>query len=154
MPWPPFPKAWKPSPGQEEGSPWPPSNYSPADATIDLQTYQGLKRSISARSSIAVLLIAAVLAARSPLGAFSLVVGGLCGILNMLLTMRGNERLADQATVGAFVFSSFLRVSVFAIVPVGLTLHGPWWTMAIYFAGFFTPLMLYMLSVQRAFRRD
>ncbi|MBC5815834.1 MAG: hypothetical protein GIW97_04755 [Candidatus Eremiobacteraeota bacterium] len=94
------------------------------------------------------------MAVRTPLGGVCLVIGGLCGVLNMLLSMRANERLADHRSVGAFVFSSFLRVGVFAIVPVGLALHGPWWTMAIYFLGFFMPLLLYMSSVQRAFRRD
>lgn len=141
-------------PRVQEGSSGPPSNYSPADAALDLRTYQNLKRSISARSFIAVLVLAALLAVRTPLGGVCLVIGGLCGVLNMLLSMRGNERLVDHRSVGAFVFSSFLRVSVFAIVPVGLALHGPWWTMAIYFLGFFTPLALYLFSVQRAFRRD
>ena len=141
-------------PWDEEGSSGPSSNYSPADAAVDLRTYQNLKRSISARSSIAVLVLAALLAVRTPLGGVCLVIGGLCGVLNMLLSMRANERLGDHRSVGAFVFSSFLRVSVFAIVPVGLALHGPWWTMAIYFLGFFTPLALYFFSVQRAFRRD
>lgn len=137
-----------------EGSNPPPSNYSPADAAVDLRTYQDLKRSISARSSIVVLVCAALLAFRAPLGGLGLAVGGLCGLLNMWLSMRGNERLAEHRRIGAFVFSSFLRVGVFAIVPVELALHGPWWTMALYFIGFFTPLALYMFSVQRAFRRE
>ncbi len=137
-----------------EGSFPPPSNYSPADAAADLATYEDLKRSISARSLLVVLVVAGILALRAPLGGFSLVLGGLCGLLNMRLSMRGNERLVEHRSVGAFVFSSFLRVGLFAIVPVGLALHGPWWTMALYFIGFFTPLVLYMFSVQRAFRRD
>ena len=135
---------------------WPagPSNYSPADAAIDLATYQSLKRSISARSFIAVLLVAALLAFKTPMGAYGLAVGGLCGVLNMWLAMHGNERLAEHRSIGAFVFSSFLRVGLFAIVPVWLALHGPWWTFAAYFAGFFTPLVLYMFSVRRAFKRS
>ena len=137
-----------------EDSPWPPSNYSPADAAADLEIYKNLRRSVLVRSSIAVLVLAALLAVRTPPGSVSLIVGGFCGLANMVLSMRSNERLADHRSVGAFVFSSFLRVGVFAIVPVGLALHGPWWTMAIYFLGFFTPLLLYFSSVQRAFRRD
>lgn len=143
-----------PGPTSDQESPWPPSNYSPADAAVDLRIYQNLRRSITVRSALTVLVLAALLAVRTPLGGVCLVTGGLCGVLNMLLSMRANERLADHRSVGAFVFSSFLRVGVFAIVPVGLALHGPWWTMAIYFLGFFTPLLLYMSSVQRAFRRD
>lgn len=141
-------------PPADQESSWPPSNYSPADAAVDLATYKNLRRSIAVRSTVAVLVLAALLAVRTPLGGVCLVIGGLCGVLNMLLSMRANERLADHRSVGAFVFSSFLRVGVFAIVPVGLALHGPWWTMAIYFLGFFMPLLLYMSSVQRAFRRD
>ncbi|GAC1653768.1 MAG: hypothetical protein NVS9B12_03990 [Vulcanimicrobiaceae bacterium] len=137
-----------------EDSSWGPSNYSPADAAGDLATYRKLKRSISARSSLLLGVVAAILAFRTPLGAFSLAIGGLCGLANMWLAMHGNERLVEHRSVGAFVFSSFLRVGVFAIVPVGLALHGPWWTMALYFIGFFTPLALYMVSVRPAFRRD
>jgi len=130
-----------------------PANYSPADAAADLQIYRALRRSTTLRSASLLGLAALAVAIRSPLGAFALLVGGGCGLLNMWLTMRSGERLVAHRSVGAFVFSSFLRLGVFAIVPVGLALHGPWWTMAIYFAGFFTPLVLYMFSVQRAFER-
>lgn len=147
-----LPPPWRPRPEQED-SPWPPSNYSPAESAVDLQIYMNLKRAITLRSLALVLLAAAPIAFSSPLGAFSLITGGVCGVLNMWLAMHGNERLVEHRSVGAFVFSSFLRVGVFAIVPVGLALHGPWWTFMIYFAGFFTPLALYMISVQRAFNK-
>ena len=147
-----IPKPWKPAPDDQDKE-WPPSNYSPAESEIDLATYYRSKRVVSLQSAALVLLVAAPIALRSPLGAFSLVVGGLCGVLNMWLAMRGNERLVEHRSVGAFVFSSFLRVGVFAIVPVGLAIRGPWWTFMIYFAGFFTPLALYMATVPRAFKR-
>jgi len=128
-------------------------NYTPADAAIDLQKYHALKRIVSGWSMVLVVLVAALLSVRSLLGGFSLALGGLCGVLNMLIAMHGNERLAQQRSVGAFVISSFLRLGVFAIVPVGLALTGAWWTMAMYFAGFFVPLVLYLFSVRRHFER-
>lgn len=147
-----LPPAWRPTEDQED-SPWPASNYSAAESAVDLERYRQWKRSITWRSSAVVLLVAAPIALRSPLSAFSLIVGGLCGVLNMWLAMHGNERLAEHRSVGAFVFSSFLRVGVFAIVPVGLATRGPWWTFALYFAGFFTPLALYASTVRRAFNK-
>ena len=69
------------------------------------------------------------------------------GSLNALLTMRSTERLVDHRSVGSFVFSSLLRIVVFGIVPVDFALHGPWWSMATYFAGFFLPLALYAVRV-------
>jgi hypothetical protein len=45
-----------------------------------------------------------------------------------------------------------LRILVFGIVPVEFGLHGPWWSMATYFVGFFTPLALYAVIVARGLR--
>jgi|HubBroStandDraft_4_1064222.scaffolds.fasta_scaffold1705510_2 hypothetical protein len=80
--------------------------------------------------------------------------GVLCGIVNALLTMRTSEWLVDRGRVAPFVLSSVLRVVVFGIIPVGFALHGPWWAMATYFAGFFTPLALFARSVARVPRTD
>ncbi len=90
----------------------------------------------------------------SPIGAVSLVAGTLCGLANALLVMRGNERLLDHGSVSTFVFSSVLRIFVFGIVPVEFCLHGPWWTMATYFGGFFSPLALYAVLVGRGLRTE
>jgi hypothetical protein len=128
-------------------------NYSPADAATDLRRYQALRRTVSLQSLLLVLFAAAFVSARSPLGALSLVLGGLCGVLNMLIVMYGTQRLVQRRNIGAFVISSFLRLGVFAIVPIGLALGGKWWTLVIYFAGFFVPLALYLFSVQRFFKR-
>ena len=85
-----------------------------------------------------------------PRPALGLFTGAVCGVLNALLSMRANEGLVGARGVAGFVLSSVVRIFVFGIVPVGLSLHGPWWTMAAYFAGFFTPLALFALSVRRA----
>ncbi len=94
------------------------------------------------------------LAAYSPLAAVALVCGTCCGLANALLSMRGNERLVEHRSVSSFVSSSILRIAVFGIVPVEFALHGPAWSMAAYFLGFFTPLALYAVIVGRSVRTD
>jgi hypothetical protein len=88
----------------------------------------------------------------SLVAAVALGTGTLCGIVNALLSMRSSERLVDHRSVGSFVFSSVLRIFVFGIIPVAFARHGPWWSLATYFVGFFTPLAVYALSVGRAVR--
>jgi len=90
----------------------------------------------------------------SPVAAAAEVFGTVCGLLNALLSMRSNERLGDHRSVGTFVFSSVLRIGVFGIVPVAFALHGPWWTMATYFIGFFTPLAAYAILAAGTIRTD
>src|SRR5579884_213896 len=76
-----------------------------------------------------------------PWFALALGVGGVCGVVNALLSMAGNERLLERRNVAAFVLSSFVRIGLFGIVPVILAVRAPsLWTLALYFAGFFTPL--------------
>ena len=136
-----------------EESPKPESTYSDADAAVDLATYYALKKLIVIRTLVTVVVLGALLVFWFRIPAAALVVGGVCGIFNALLTMRSGERLVDSRFVGGFVFSSFLRIAVFGIVPVAFAAVGPWWSMLWYFAGFFLPLALYMASVQRAFQR-
>ena len=136
----------------EEGTPWPPSNYSPADAAADQAIYEEMKRSVSLRSLLSISPIALVLALRAPNLALALETGVVCGIGNMLLTMWGNERLVNRGNVRVFVLSSFLRLGLFGIIPVVLAIRGPWYAMGVYFAGFFTPLALYAVQVRRRAR--
>ncbi len=107
---------------------------------------------MAAWSILLALVGALAVTTKSPVAAVALLVGVGCGIVNALLTMRGNERLADHRSVSTFVVSSILRIGVFGIVPVEFALHGPWWTMAAYFLGFFMPLALYAALVARAVR--
>jgi len=104
-------------------------------------------------SVVFAVLAGAVVATKSPVGAAALVFGTSCGLANAFLTMRGNERLLDHRSVPAFVISSIVRIAVFGIVPVEFALHGPLWTMAAYFVGFFTPLALYAALAARGARR-
>lgn len=132
----------------------PERRYSDAEAAADLATYRALKRSVTLRTLVLVAIAGAAAAPWFLVPALALATGGLCGAANTILLMRSNERVIDRRSVGGFVFSSFLRIAVFGIVPVAFAVKGPWWSMACYFAGFFLPLALYMASVQRAFRRE
>ena len=107
---------------------------------------------MAVRSIVSAVVLGAVISVRLPDAGLALVVGTVCGIVNALLSMRGNERLADHRSVPAFVLSSTLRIGAFGIVPVEFALHGPWWTMGLYFLGFFMPLALYATMVARAVR--
>ena len=116
----------------------------------DLRAYYARKRSISVWSLVLVTVAGTLIAGWSPIGGIALATGGACGVANALLAMRGNERLVDNRSVVIFALSSVLRICVFGIVPVEFALHGPSWTMALYFCGFFLPLALYAVSVARA----
>ncbi|MBV9149706.1 MAG: hypothetical protein JO024_07565 [Candidatus Eremiobacteraeota bacterium] len=128
-------------------------NYSPADAATDLHKHEALKRWVTLWSLVPAASVSLGALAWSALASLSLLLGALCGVLNMQLVMYGTQRLIKRRSVGAFVISSFLRLGAFAIVPLGLALTGKWWTLAVYFAGFFLPLALYLFSVRRHFER-
>ena len=129
-------------------------SYGDAEAALDLETYHALKKSVSIRSLILVALVGLLAFRWLPVPAFAIFVGGICGVLNNLLVMRSGERLVEHRFVGGFVISSFLRITVFGIVPVAFAKAGPWWSMLWYFAGFFLPLALYFSMVRRAFNRE
>ena len=136
--------------GSSLGSP----NSGSAAPQPELRAYHARKRSMANWSLAISVPVGLALAAASPVAAAAEVFGTLCGILNALLSMWGNERLGDHRSVAAFVLSSVLRIAVFGIVPVAFALHGPWWTMATYFTGFFTPLGVYALVAARTIRTD
>ncbi|MEO6990966.1 MAG: hypothetical protein ABI346_07945 [Candidatus Baltobacteraceae bacterium] len=137
--------------GEQEGStPTSPNLGDAARPEAAVRAYRARKRPMVLRSALVGLALGLVFLAVSPLASLSVLVGVACGLMNALLSMRGNERLVDHRSVGSFVFSSVLRILVFGIVPVGFGTHGPWWTFGSYFIGFFTPLTLYAIDVARA----
>lgn len=129
------------------------STYGDAEAAADLLTYQKRKRAVPIWAAVLAGIGALGLLAWAPAASIALAIGGVCGIGNMLLTMRGNERLVDSRRVGPFVISSFLRIGLFGIVAAALALREPLWTLGPFFIGFFLPLALYALIVWRAIKR-
>ena len=129
------------------------STYGDAEAAVDLLIYQRRKRSVPIWAAVIVGVGALGMLAWAPAASIALAIGGVCGIGNMLLAMRGNERLVDSRRVGPFVISSFLRIGLFGIVAAALALREPVWTLGPFFLGFFLPLALYALTVWRAIKR-
>ncbi len=118
-------------------------------------TYMAMKRLICVRSLLFAALLAGPLAVKAPFLGLEVALGGICGVVNMFLTMHGNERLVDgRRSKGMYVLTGLLRVMVFGAVPVFSFVNGPWWAMGFYFAGFFLPLLLYTLELSRVYRRE
>ncbi len=129
-------------------------SYSPAEAAADLAFYNKLKKRASLGTLAVLTLPVLLLAVGSPWLGLSLACGGIAGLLNALLSMHGNERLLERRSVAAFVLSSFVRIGLFGIVPVVLTVEKPsLWTLGCYFVGFFTPLAVSGILVHRRDRR-
>ncbi|MBV8147484.1 MAG: hypothetical protein JO092_00170 [Candidatus Eremiobacteraeota bacterium] len=128
-------------------------SYSDAEAAADLAAYHALKRWVCAQSLFMVAVVALFAVRWQPFAALSLVIGGVCGVLNALLTARSSERLLETRGVGYFVLASVVRIGVFGIVPAALAVRDSWWSMVWYFAGFFLPLAMFALGARRAFER-
>jgi hypothetical protein len=123
-------------------------NRRPADASDELRAYFARKRSVCASSLILIVPAAALAAAAAPVLGFDLLLGVACGIAYALLLMHANEQIGRQRSLGAHARNSVLRVFAFGAVPVVSAVIGPVWGMGLYFAGFFTPLVLYALAVR------
>jgi hypothetical protein len=130
------------------------SNTTSADTEAELRAYFLRKRSISIGASLFLVLVSALVAVWSPYLGLVLAIGGVCGVANILLVMRNNERLLDgNRSRMLFATSNMVRIIVAGAIPVIVSVHGPWWAMGIYFAGFFTPLAWYAVALQRSFQR-
>lgn len=138
-------------PGEDNGTAR--RTYGDAESAADQAKYQALKQSVSFRSLLVVALVSVAFVRWFPHPALALACGGVCGVLNARLTMAYGERMIQTRSVPGFVFSSFLRIGVFGIVPVAFAVLGPVWSMACYFAGFFLPLGLFAYGARRAFVR-
>ena len=133
----------------EQGRLDPGPNPRAADAADELRAYYARKRSVSVSSLLLIVPVAAIAAARAPVLGLDLLLGVACGIAYALLVMRTNERLAEGTPLGIHAWSGVLRVLAFGAVPVVTAVIGPVLGMGLYFAGFFTPLVLYALAVRR-----
>ncbi len=123
-----------------------------ADTAAAVRAYSVRKRSVGFRTVLLLLPVAVVTAMRSPVLGLDLVLGGLCGIGNMWLIMRNNERLLDgKRSRGVYGATNLARILGVGFAPVLSAMTGPWWSMGVALAGFFTPLVLYAFALRREF---
>jgi hypothetical protein len=125
-------------------------NSASAEPEDHLRAYFARKRLVGIRSALVILPAAGCIAILRPLLGLDLALGGICGVVNMLLIMRNNERLLERgrsrATYGA---SNILRIVIVGFVPVAAAAYRPWWYMLVAIAGFFAPLVLYSFELRR-----
>ncbi len=130
-------------------------NRRGADLTAFLHAYLARKKLISVRTLLFLAPLVALATLRNPVAGFQLALGGIIGILNMLAIMRANERLLDSGRKTALhVVNGQIRIFAVGIIPVAVALRlGQFWTVALYLAGFFTPLALYVIEYRRSIQR-
>lgn len=125
-------------------------NRPSAEPEEHLRAYFARKRLIGMRSAFVILPVAGCVAIWSPPLGLDLAVGGICGVVNMLLVMRNNERLLERGrSRSAYGLRNTLRIVGVCLVPVVATAHQPWWCMLVAVAGFFAPLVLYSFELRR-----
>jgi len=128
-------------------------NTQGADLAAALSAYYARKRSVGVRSFLVLVPVAVILAVlRFPILGFDLLLGAACGLGNMWLVMRNNERLlAGRRSRGAYGLVNVTRILGIGIVPVFSAVTGPWWSMGVALAGFFTPLVVYGLALRQEY---
>ena len=128
-------------------------NTQGAEASAAVDAYNARRRSVGFRSFLLLVPVAAVLVVvRFPILGFDLLLGGVCGLGNMWLVMRNNERLLDgRRSRGVYGLVNVIRILGIGIVPVFSAVTGPWWSLGIALAGFFTPLVLYALALRQEY---
>ncbi len=127
-------------------------NTQGADTAAALSAYNARKRSVGFQAVLLLLPIAVMMAIWSPVLGFDLILGGFCGLGNMWLVMRNNERLLDgRRSPGVYGATNLARILGVGFAPVVSAMTGPWWSMGIALAGFFTPLVLYAFALRREF---
>jgi hypothetical protein len=128
-------------------------NTQGAVASAAVDAYYARRRSVGFRSLLLLVPVAAGLAAlRLPILGFDLLLGAACGLGNMWLIMRNNERLlAGRRSRGVYGLINVVRILGIGVVPVFSAVTGPWWSMGVALAGFFTPLVLYGLALRQEY---
>jgi len=127
-------------------------NTQGADEGAAMRAYVARMRSIGIRSILLLLPVAVLTALWSPKLGLDLVLGGACGLGNMWLVMRNNERLlAGRRSPGVYGLVNVIRILSIGIVPVFSAVTGPWWSMGVALAGFFTPLVVYALALRQEY---
>ena len=128
-------------------------NTQGAESTAAVDAYNARRRSVGFRSFLLLVPVAVVLAVlRFPILGFDLLLGGACGLGNMWLVMRNNERLlAGRRSRGVYGLVNLVRLLGIGIVPVFSAVTGPWWSMGVALAGFFTPLVVYAMVLRQEY---
>jgi hypothetical protein len=128
-------------------------NTQGAVASAAVDAYIARRRSVGFRSLLVLVPVAVILAVlRAPILGFDLLLGAACGLGNMWLVMRNNERLlAGRRSRGVYGLVNVIRILGIGIVPVFSAVTGPWWSMGVALAGFFTPLVLYALALRQEY---
>ena len=128
-------------------------NTQGAVAAAAVDAYIARRRSVGFRSLLVLVPVAVILAVlRAPILGFDLLLGAACGLGNMWLVMRNNERLlAGRRSRGVYGLVNVIRILGIGIVPVFSAVTGPWWSMGVALAGFFTPLVLYGLALRQEY---
>jgi len=128
-------------------------NTQGAVAAAAVDAYIARRRSVGFRSLLVLVPVAVILAVlRAPILGFDLLLGAACGLGNMWLVMRNNERLlAGRRSRGVYGLVNVIRILGIGIVPVFSAVTGPWWSMGIALAGFFTPLVLYAMALRQEY---
>lgn len=122
-----------------------------ADPTASLRAYEARKRLISLRTSLFLAPLVVLATMRNPVAGLQLAIGGVAGVLNMLAVMHANERLLAGRPRAVHVLHGQARIFAVGIIPVAVALRfGQFWTVALYLAGFFTPLVLYAFEYRRS----
>lgn len=123
-------------------------------ARADFLASHARMRTVALRSSLLLAGTAIVMAIRSPILGLDLAVGGGCGIVNMLLIMRNNERLlAGRRSRGVYGLHNVVRVLGIGVLPAVAGIVGPAWALVISYAGFFTPLIASAIELRNEHRR-
>ena len=139
----------------EEGSPGAGGNKGGADPEPSLRAYNARKRRITVRTSLFLVPLVALATLRNPVAGLQLALGGGVGVLNMLASMHDHERyLERKRNRVVHLLSAQVRMLAVGILPVAVALRlGQVWTVGLYLAGFFTPLVLYALEYRRSILR-
>ncbi len=139
----------------EEGGSGVERNTGRADSAAALQAYRARKRLVTVRTSLFLAPLVVLATARSPAAGLQLALGGLVGVLNMLGTMRANERLVEgRSNRAMFALNAQLRIFAVGILPVAVAVRlGSFWTIGLYVMAFFTPLALYAIAYHRTVRQ-
>jgi hypothetical protein len=128
-------------------------NTQGAEASAAVDAYIARRRRVGLRSLLLLVPVAVILAVlRLPVLGFDLLLGAACGLGNMWLIMRNNERLlAGRRSRGVYGLVNVVRILGIGIVPAFSAVTGPWWSMGVALAGFFTPLVLYGLALRQEY---